>query len=248
METSTALRAASRPIDHVTGASAAPTARPPMVYLLERAFAVAALAPGAVDALAAVAREHRVRPDVAVFTRRDAASGLWLVVRGRVTVGGWEAGDHWRQTHAVQDGDWLDAFSAWLGGTFQEDAVAETDTSLLEFPVAAVRRVCAAHPSLARGFLGLLSLRIRQLTENTHGLLSKDVMARCADWLLASMDASGGPVRMNQRKRAIASQLGATPETFSRTLRQLREKGAIEVNGYSIVVRDTDVLRRLARG
>jgi CRP-like cAMP-binding protein len=90
-------------------------------------------------------------------------------------------------------------------------------------------------------------LRVRQLTENTHGLLSKDVLARCAEWLLSSMDAAAGTVRMNQRKRSIASQLGATPETFSRTLRQLREKGTIEVDGYSIVVRDVQALRRMAR-
>jgi CRP-like cAMP-binding protein len=94
--------------------------------------------------------------------------------------------------------------------------------------------------------LALLAARVRELTENTHGLLSKDVLARCADWLLASMDRNGGVVRISQRKRSIASQLGATPETFSRTLRRLREKGTIEVDGYSIIVRDVPALRRMA--
>ena len=245
METPTALRSANGSIDPALTADI-PGGYSPRAALLERAFSVAPLPSAAADAMAALAHEHRVRPAGTVFTRHDPATGLWLVVGGRVTVGGWESEQQWRQTHAVQDGDWLDAASAWLGGAFQEDAVAETDTVLLEFPVAAVKRACAAHPALARGLLALLALRIRQLTENTHGLLSKDVLARCADWLLTSMDAAAGTVRMNQRKRAIASQLGATPETFSRTLRQLREKGTIEVDGYSIVVRDVQALRRMA--
>jgi CRP-like cAMP-binding protein len=246
METHTALRTAPERMDHAHDADDGPQSHQPLVELLARAFAVAPPAPAATDAMAALAHQHLVRAGGTVFTRRDAAVGLWLVVRGRVTVGSWEAEQHWRQTHAVSDGDWLDAASAWLGGTFQEDAVAETDTELLEFPVAAVKRACASHPSLARALLGLLALRIRQLTENTHGLLSKDVLARCADWLLTSMDAAAGTVRMSQRKRSIASQLGATPETFSRTLRQLRERGTIEVDGYSIVVRDVQALRRMA--
>jgi CRP-like cAMP-binding protein len=224
----------------------APSALQPRSDLVARAFAAAPLTPAAADATAALALEHRVRAGSPVFTRSDAAAGLWLVVSGRVTVGSWETDHQWRQTHAVGDGEWLDAASAWLGGSFQEDAVAETDTVLLQFPLPAVKRACAAHPSLARALLALLALRVRQLTENTHGLLSKDVLARCADWLLASMDAAAGTVRMNQRKRSIASQLGATPETFSRTLRQLRERGTIEVDGYSIVVRDVQALRRMA--
>jgi CRP-like cAMP-binding protein len=214
--------------------------------LLQRAFVSAPLTPAAADAMAGLAQEHRVRAGDTVLSRSEMARGLWLVASGRVTVGGWEADRQWRQTHSVVDGEWLDAASAWLGDTFQEDAIAETDTVLLQFPLPAVKRACNSHASLSRALLALLALRVRQLTENTHGLLSKDVLARCADWLLSSMDANAGTVRLTQRKRSIASQLGATPETFSRTLRQLREKGTIEVDGYSIVVRDVPALRRMA--
>ena len=53
-------------------------------------------------------------------------------------------------------------------------------------------------------------------------------------------------MRLAQAKRTVASQIGATPETFSRLLRQLREIGAIEVRGHRIDVLDTQALVRLA--
>ena len=51
---------------------------------------------------------------------------------------------------------------------------------------------------------------------------------------------------MRQRKRAIASQLGATPETLSRVLKQLGLRGAVRVQGYVIDLTDVGALRQLA--
>lgn len=216
--------------------------------LLQQACRPAVLGPAAARALAALAREHRVMGGTRLFGDHEHIDALWLMAKGCVTVGNLDAGRHWRPTRAVQGGEWLDAASAWLEVPLAEQAIAETDAVLYAFPLGEVEDLCAAHPALARVLLTLLAQRVRHLTENTHGLLSKDVLARCADWLVSALDASGdgATVMLNQRKRSIASQIGATPETFSRTLRQLREMGTIDVEGYRIRVRDAQALRRLA--
>jgi CRP-like cAMP-binding protein len=57
-----------------------------------------------------------------------------------------------------------------------------------------------------------------------------------------------GSLQLQQRKRAVAQELGTTAETFSRTLAQLSRTGLIEVRGYSIRLLDVPALRMLADG
>jgi CRP-like cAMP-binding protein len=199
--------------------------------------------------LAELGRVHRVHAGSTLFEHAARAQALWLVMQGCLTVGHREeAGRPWRATRTVRGGEWLDAASAWLDLPAAERAVADTESVLVEFSLADVEKLCASHPPLARALLALLATRVLQLTESTYGLLSKDVLSRCAGWLLdaARATSDGVTVLLAQRKRSIASQIGATPETFSRTLRQLREMGAIDVEGYRIRVRDGAALRRLA--
>jgi CRP-like cAMP-binding protein len=219
-----------------------------LVALLQAACRSARLDGPAARALAALGHERWVGVGTRLFDDGQRIDALWLVARGCVTVGNLDAGRHWRPTRAVQGGEWLDAASAWLDLPLAEQALAEADSTLVAFPIADVEALCATHPSVARVLLTLLARRVRQLTESTHGLLSKDVLARCAGWLVEALRGAedGATVQLAQRKRSIASQIGATPETFSRTLRQLREMGAIDVEGYCIRVRDGEALQRLA--
>ncbi len=54
-------------------------------------------------------------------------------------------------------------------------------------------------------------------------------------------------MQLQQRKRAVAQELGTTAETFSRTLAQLNRMKLIEVHGYTIALLDLDALEKLAR-
>lgn len=215
---------------------------------LQAACRPAMLQAPAACALAALGGERRVIAGSSPFGPAARVDRLWLVSRGCVTTGHLDGGRHWRATRTVQAGEWLDVASAWLDLPLAEQAIAETDSVLIGFPIAEVEHLCSTHPSLARVLLMLLAQRVRQLTESTHGLLSKDVLARCASWLVeaARITDDGTTVLLAQRKRSIASQIGATAETFSRTLRQLREMGVIDVEGYRIRVRDGAALERLA--
>jgi CRP-like cAMP-binding protein len=223
--------------------------RPSLAALLQIACGgPSVLAEGPARSLASISQLRKAKAGQMPLSDSDRAEALWLVAGGRVSAGNHDEAHQWRPTRSVQEGEWLDLASAWQHAALDEQCMAETDCILYGFPIDSVKSLCTREPDLAQVFLGLLARRVGQLTESTHGLLSKDVLARCASWLLDALEASGDgrSLLLTQRKRFIASQIGATPETFSRTLRQLREMGAIDVSGYCIEVRDAGKLQRLA--
>jgi CRP-like cAMP-binding protein len=98
-----------------------------------------------------------------------------------------------------------------------------------------------------------LVLRMQTMLGAELSLIRQSAESRFAAWLLqhaetpaADRAAPTPQVQLRQRKRAIASQLGATPETFSRVLRQLVERGAVRARGYTIDLLDLALLRELA--
>lgn len=77
-----------------------------------------------------------------------------------------------------------------------------------------------------------------------------DVPARLAGWLLDTMrptQRGGARTVLGQSKRALAAELGTSPEALSRALARLRNCGCIAVDGCCIDVLDADGLHRVAR-
>jgi CRP-like cAMP-binding protein len=209
--------------------------------------------PGPVDAadiaaLAALGRRHSFSSGACILREDDTVDSLWLVAEGTITMGTVDDSGHWRTSRTARAGEWLELTAAWLQLPLQQRAVAESAAVLYSFSVDDVEALYSRRPRLVRALLSMMALRARQLTENARSLACRDALSRCASWLLeeSGRAGEGNSVRLAQAKRTVASQIGATPETFSRLLRQLREIGAIEVKGHRIDVLDVPALARLA--
>lgn len=220
--------------------------------LIEHACRPVGLGCGDARALAACARTHSVGTGEVVLSRSEVATSLWLVMSGRVAQG--TRGSHGllQHRHSVQVGQWLDLVSALAHGCHAEDAVAETPAVLCELPLQAVLQLGSERPQLLVAVATILASATVALADNVRDLMFKDVQSRCATWLLghaelaAGSDQRTGTLLLQQRKRQIALQLGTTAETLSRTLRQLCQRGLIEMRGYVIHLLDVPALQRLA--
>ena len=169
-----------------------------------------------------------------------------LGVLGTVTVPG-EFVEH--QLGAVEGPSWLDAASAQLQLPCVVDAVAITDTVLRRVPLHDFLSELEDCSPAARSIMLDVARAHRAQTELAVSRVAKDAEARCAEWLLRHAQAreeGGCGVQLQQRKRAIAGQLGIAPETLSRVLRQLRERSLISGSGRNLDLVDPSGLRLLA--
>ena len=229
----------------VTGAAALPGAG-----LWRQLLDATPLLSGAdAQALDALAVQRVLAPGDWVFTHRTPARVLSLLLEGVVSLGHSE-GAAMAPEHLLHGPAWLDAASAWLAGaTHAFDARAVGPVRVLELPRAGLQALLMQRPALAPGFLAVLAEQVQQLSLQTHELMHKDANGRLAAWLYRHMPRTADAqalLQLSERKRDIAAQLGMSPETLSRQMRQLSRRGLIEVRGYQVRVLDSLGLQRLA--
>lgn len=149
----------------------------------------------------------------------------------------------------VEGPAWLEANTVVLDMPSAVDAIAETGVVMRRVPVPAFRASLQGGSLASLAVLTDLARAHRQQTEFAVSRLAKDAEARCAEWLLRhaeSSDKGGCSVKLLQRKRMIAAQLGIAPETLSRVLRHLRERSLISGSGRILNLVDPSGLRSLA--
>jgi CRP-like cAMP-binding protein len=239
--------------DHAIAMSPAVDVPAPVAALIGRRFwqQVLDIAPllTATDAqaLEALAVERSLAGGDWIFTHRTPARTLVLLLEGSASLGHSD-GAAMAPERVLHGPAWLDAASAWLGGaTHTLDARALGAVRVVDLPRATLQALLLQRPTLAPGFLAALAQDVQRLSMQTHELLHKDANSRLAGWLFRHLRGPQMLLHLNERKRDIAAQLGMSPETLSRQMRQLSRRGLIEVNGYQVRVLDSDGLQRLAQ-
>ncbi len=106
----------------------------------------------------------------------------------------------------------------------------------------------ALRPSLSLQMLSSMSFHLKHLINLIEDLKFKHIEARLAHWLTRFCSGDGCTpdpyiVELDTSKRVLASQLGVTAETLSRTLARFRDENLISVDGRHITVLDCPKLR-----
>ncbi|MDX2481212.1 MAG: Crp/Fnr family transcriptional regulator [Desulfuromusa sp.] len=181
-----------------------------------------------------------------LFEEGAEADGFYIVATGKIKVYKLSPEGKERILHVVQSGNSFAEAAIFDDGRYP--AFAETlDTStLLFFPKREFLDLLHQHSQLAINIIAGLSRFLRQFTVQIEDLTFRDVPARLARYLLSLGDEAAGSVSLPVSKSQLASNLGTTSETLSRTFRKLSDDDVIRVQGKKITILDSNRLFDLA--
>lgn len=112
------------------------------------------------------------------------------------------------------------------------DVVAAADSRLLLFPRPAFQAALENDSVFNQDWIRLLAREVRRLRAQSERLSLNSAAERILHYIEA--EGSDGTIILNQTRKSWAAELGLTHEVLYRTLRQLRERGDITIEGERI--------------
>lgn len=186
-----------------------------------------------------------------LFREGDRSEGFYVVHQGAINIHRVNAAGKAQVIHLFRAGESFAEAVLADNTPYPADARAVEPSCVLLVPKAAFLELLRKRPELAMRMIGSMSQHLRTLMGLIDDLRFKDVQTRLASWLLKRCPK---PVRdeavlveLDRPKGVLAAQLGATNETLSRTLAELRARKLIAVTGKSIVILKPPDLERLFR-
>ncbi|GAA1719795.1 Crp/Fnr family transcriptional regulator [Propioniferax innocua] len=148
----------------------------------------------------------------------------------------------------MEPGDFSGESSLLTGARPDHSAIAVGDAIACSFVHRDFTMLLAQHPGVGMAMLGELSRRLGDAQDSLEQVASRSVEARIADHLLGLEASADLRVELQLPKKDVASMLGTTPESFSRGVTRLTEKGLVELDGpRGFILLDVDGLIEATR-
>ena len=194
-----------------------------------------------------VTREREYPKNSVILFEDDPGDALYIVATGQVKVV--LIGEDGREVilSVLGDGDFFGEMSLIDDEPRSAHVIAMRDSHLLVLRRDDFQSQLEQHPKVALELLRVLVQRLRRADEKIGGLVLLDVNGRVAQLLLDLAEESGGPkITRKLTHQTIAQMIGSSRETVSRAMRELVDRGLIDVSRREITIKDHDALRALA--
>lgn len=207
------------------------------------------------DDRARVAEHARVRSYAKgdnIFSEGEPSDFFFDIVSGRVKIFKMTPGGKDVILEIFGAGDPLGAVAAYHGRPFPASAVALEDTICLLIPRPAFFALLEQHPSLVRGLLLGLTVRLVELTNRLAELTGGRVEARFARFFLKLAENTGLPGRggifipMALSRQELADLTGTTIETAIRIMSRWNKQDLVRTEKDGFIVLDREGLELAA--
>lgn len=218
--------------------------------VLRRCAAFQEADPSTIRALATASSPRRLARSVPLWSR--GSSGNPVAIRSgvlRESVGG--------TPRVLSLGFW--GRGSLVGGEaatgrMAADVEAYEECVLLEIPRDALERHLGQDLGLARGMLAVELGRRRQVQQRLEEFVTRTAIERLCSTVLqlgqqfGVRDSRGTIVNLRLTHRELAGLIGATRETVSFAMGDLRQRALIETDGKRVVILDRKGLQKLSTG
>lgn len=216
-----------------------------MREVLERLPLFSRLDPDQLDQVAAACRPVRLGRGEVLFHAGEAAAAFYAVVSGQVKLTLRSGDGAEKILELIRPGETFGEAVVFVGQRYPVTATGLVGSHLLRIPADLVTDLVDHDPTFARRLLAGMAVRLHTMVRDVAAVTLWSSRQRVVGFLLGLAGDDPGPgtvVRLPATKATLASRLSLTPETFSRTLRELSDAGLVEVHGAQIVLPDPAAL------
>jgi CRP/FNR family transcriptional regulator, dissimilatory nitrate respiration regulator len=189
------------------------------------------------DRLRDLGQPRRVKKGSVLLSEGDPIEGFFWLIEGTLRVFQMNLDGREFEVARFGSGEWVAPALALTTDRFPHFLVALQPSRLLFFPRAKALERITHDAKLSAHFLALLAARCHLLHQRLNTLQLHTLKDRLEQYLLQECPHDGScRVQLPMPKKELARVLATTPESLSRTLRQLEREGRIEMTGRTIRV------------
>ena len=197
------------------------------------------------EKLMSVTKSREFNRGEVLFEEGQIADGFYVVISGKIKVFKLSPDGRERILHVIHPGNSFAEAAIFDDGAFPAFAMSIDKSRLLFFPKDQFLGLLHRNPQLAINMIAGLARFLRSFATQIEDLTFRDVPARLARYLISSRQNDSSEVSLSISKAQLASNLGTTSETLSRTLRKLADEELIGVEGRIIKLLDMERLHDL---
>jgi CRP/FNR family cyclic AMP-dependent transcriptional regulator len=188
-----------------------------------------------------------------LFTEGDKGDRLYIILSGKIklTKAAPDGRENLLSVHGP--GEMFGELSLFDPVPRTSSATAVTDAELAGLAHDSLRAWLSTRPEVAMHLLQALAQRLRRINEVKADLVFTDVPGRVAKALLDLAERFGVPtpdgVQVNHdlTQEELAQLVGASRETVNKALADFAARGWLQLAAKSVLITDTDRLRKRAR-
>lgn len=205
------------------------------------------------DAIIELGRQREAESGSILFHHGDAYRGFYLLLEGAVHIYRLSESGRMLVLHVIRPGESfaeVPLFEPTSDPTYPATAETLEDSTLLFVPARPFLRFVDEHPTVCLQMLGKIAQRQREAVRQLDALSLQDVQCRLARHLAEhapdEADEQTPTIELDIPKSVLAAKIGTVPETLSRALSTLEQKGLIRSEPSSITVENMKGLKRMS--
>lgn len=173
----------------------------------------------------------------------EASDSLYIINAGLVRIFRLTESGKEQLVRFLRPGDFTGELALFSTTTHESFAEAMQDTTVCMLTRKNLQELLAKYPAISLKIMSEFSQRLERSEKQTTLVATEKVETRLAIFLVELMDPDTQEATLPMAKKDLASYLGTTPETLSRKLGSLEDRGLIrQVTNKRILIPDVDEL------